>query len=446
MTRATIMTEPPTSLQPQPRPTWVRYRVVGWLTVAGILAYLTRNSFGVLESTIRTELGLSYRQSGWLQGTFFWTYALFQIPGGWLGHRWGTRGALAFMAFSWSAAAAMLGLAGAFWMLVAAQLLAGVAQAGLLPVSTRCISHWTPLNLRSQSCGTMAMGLQVGAIVAGALTGALLEARFSWRSIYLIYALPGIIWAAWFFIRFRNLPEQDPAVNTAELAIIRDGRAEPQTREETPAAPWRALLTSPVMGWLSGQQICRSAGYIFFVSWFPTFLQEARGVTKAESGYIQAAVLTGAMLGYLIGGVFADWVLRRTGSLRLSRQGVGAASQAICGLLILAAFFVEDVQLLVALLAIGSFFTAAGGTNALAVSIDIGGSFASHVYAIQNMAGCFAAAATPVVVGYLFQGSDDWDMVLVLFAFIYFGASVCWAMVNPTRRLSAENVDRAPAS
>src|SRR5437016_13894908 len=78
-----IAASPQTTTAVRERPTWVRYRVVTWLTAAAALAYLCRNSLGVMESTIRQELGLTKVQSGWFQGAFFPTYLLLQVPGAW---------------------------------------------------------------------------------------------------------------------------------------------------------------------------------------------------------------------------------------------------------------------------------------------------------------------------------------------------------------------------
>ncbi len=421
----------------------MRYRVIAWLVAAATLAYLTRNSVGVIESTVRAELGLTKEQSGWFLGAFFWSYAILQIPSGWMGHACGARLSFGLMAFTWSLGAALLGLSPALWALVTAQLLMGAAQAGIMPCSAQTISHWVPLARRSSSCGAVGMGLQIGAILAGTLTAALLTAGASWRAIYLLYAVPGILWAAWFALRFRNYPEQDRAVNGAELAIIHGGHCAPPDRQRIEPTPWKALAASPTMWYLCGQQVCRSAGYSFFAAWLPTFLQTTRGVSREESGYIQSLVLGGALFGSLLGGFFSDWVLARTRSLHASRRGVGAVSQLVCGLLILGAFYVQDTRLLVGLMVLGAFCTFAGGVNALSVSIDIGGQHGGQVYAIQNMFGCFAAGYIPVLVGRIFDAAkhpDDWNRVLLLFALIYFAGAVCWAMVDPTRRLK-QNTD-----
>src|SRR5690606_24264830 len=96
---------------------------------------------------------------------------------------------------------------------------------------------------------------------------------------------------------------------------------------------WRELVSifgSSMMWLLCGQQICRSAGYMFFASWFPTFLQETRGVTVAQSGMMQGLVFGGTFAGCLVGGSVTDWIWQRTGSMRLSRSGVGTFALGAC--------------------------------------------------------------------------------------------------------------------
>ena len=86
--------------------------------LAAAIAYLCRHPLGVAESTISTELGLSKLQSGILMGTFFWTYAIFQLPGGWLGHVWGNRWTLSLCAAGWSLAMLLTALSTSFALLL----------------------------------------------------------------------------------------------------------------------------------------------------------------------------------------------------------------------------------------------------------------------------------------------------------------------------------------
>lgn len=416
-------------------PTWTRYRVLALLALAAALAYVTRNAVGVAESTIREDLGLTLRQSGWFMGTFFWTYAVLQVPGGLLAHRRGTRLAMFLFACGWSMAAFMIGLAQGLWVLLVAQLIMGAAQAGIFPASCYSISHWIPLARRTLACGLLAMGMQVGAIAAGILTGPLIE-TIGWRWVFAAYALPGFLWAGGFLVLFRDDPRSDPNVNETELALIGDERGTESSPSGTPApTPWAAIARNPAIWFLCGQQICRAAGYMFFASWFPTFLQKTRGVSVEESGYLQALVFAGTMTGCLCGGLLTDWIWKRTGNLRLSRSGVGATFLFCCALLILTAWFVESTLLAVMLLALGALFAALAGPCAFSATIDIGGEHVPQVFGLMNMMGNFSAAACPILVAELFQLTSNWTLVLLVFAAIYLVGACSWALVDCRRKI-----------
>lgn len=416
-------------------PTWVRYRSLGWLVLAAALAYLCRNAIGVAESSIREDLGLSLKQSGAFMGAFFWTYAIMQVPSGWFAQLRGTRIALTVFAGAWCVATFGIAAAQVFWLLIAAQLIMGVAQAGIFPASCNSIGHWMPMARRSLACGLLAAGMQIGAIIASGLTGDLLE-EMHWRLVFALYAIPGIVWAVAFGICFRNRPEDSPAVNQAELALIRSGEDPGKENEPSKVGkpfPWREILRTPAIYFLCGQQVCRAAGYMFFASWFPTFLQETRGISVKDSGYLQGLVLGGTFLGCILGGLVTDWIWRRTQNLRFSRSGVGATCLFTCAVLILAAWFVKSVPVAIGLLALGSFFAALGGPCALTATIDIGGDHVPQVFGLMNMTGNFAAASTPILVGWLFEQTENWNLVLLLFAGVYFLGAISWACVNPTR-------------
>lgn len=415
----------------------LRYRALGWLTLGAALAYLCRNAIGVAESTIREELGLTLEQSGWFMGAFFWSYAVLQVPSGWFAERFGTRISMTLFALAWSVATLGIGIAPGFWLLIVAQLVMGTAQAGILPASCNSIGHWMPVAQRSSSCGALAAGMQMGAIVASGLT-AVLIAQVGWRWTFAVFALPGIYWAIGFFFRFRDQPTDALPPDSSELALIQCGRVTVDADPENDAGELRELLaiaSNPTMWWLCGQQICRSAGYMFFASWFPTFLQVTRGVSVKESGYLQGVVLAGMLVGCILGGLLTDWIWRRSGSLRISRSGVGAASLGICALIILGTWFVQNAALAVILLAFGSFCAAFAGPCAFTATIDIGGTRVPQVAGMMNMTGNFAAAICPVLVGKLFERTADWNLILLLFAGVYLAGAICWALVNPSRRV-----------
>ena len=421
----------------QPRPTWVRYRVLGWLCLMATLAYVCRSGLSVAESTIREQLALTTQQSGWLLSAFFWSYALFQVPGGLVGHVWGTRIAVTLFVITWSCATAAFGLGTHLWMLFGAQLAMGVAQAGLFPCSVNSISDWMPTSRRAFSSASLGAAMQVGAASAAVATG-LLILTMSWRWVFILYCLPGIVAGVWFAIRFRNLPEEDASVNAAELTVIRGGQGEstkPQAHKAEPT-PWLTIALRPTMWFLFGQQVFRSAGYMFFASWFPTFLQKSRNVSISESGFLQGTVFAATLVGGLSGGVVIDWIWQRTGSLRWSRQGMGVGSLSLCGLLTLAAYFVHDAWLAVLLMAVGAFFAAISGPCTLAACIDMGGKHIPQVFGMVNMFGNFSAAACPILVAAFVEATGSWNLVVVLFGAVYLAGAGCWAFVNPNVKVT----------
>lgn len=415
-------------------PTRVRYQVIALLTLSAAIAYLTRNAVGVTESTIREDLGLSLRHSGWFMGTFFWSYALLQIPGGELAHRRGAKLAMIVFTAAGSVATLCIGLAPGLWLLLTAQLIMGAAQAGLFPASCYSISHWIPLARRTFACGILTMGMQVGAITASVLTGRFIE-NVPWRWVFLVYAVPGIVWSIAFLIRFRDRPEEDPSVNAQELQLIDPAVTGIDSKSDNRAAPWAVIAATPAIWFLCGQQICRAAGYMFFASWFPTFLQETRGVSIAGSGYLQALVFSGTMIGCLLGGWLTDWILNRTGNLRYSRSGVGSTFLFGCSMLILAAWFVESTTVAVSLLAVGAFFAALAGPCAFSATMDLGGDHVPQVFGLMNMMGNLAAAACPILVAELFEWTSNWALVLLVFSAIYLAGAISWAFVDCSKSI-----------
>ena len=113
----------------------MRYAVLAALCAAAMISYISRNALSVAEDRVREELELSLLEMGWVMSAFFITYALFQIPGGWLARVWGSRRALAVFACVWSVSTALMGVAAGFWSLFLTRLVMGMAQAGLFPGS-----------------------------------------------------------------------------------------------------------------------------------------------------------------------------------------------------------------------------------------------------------------------------------------------------------------------
>ena len=435
-----------TSAAANPRPTRTRFLVLAWLCAAAALAYLSRNAISVAESTVRRDLGLTKQQSGWLMSGFFFSYALLSIPAAQFGQRTGSRRALPFFATVWSIATAATALVSGLGAFLAARIMQGVAQAGLFPTTTITIAKWFPLTGRAFAVGALGSFMSLGGALCAWLTGVLLElfeprvaAGWNWRLTFLIFAVPGMVWALCFWWWFRDEPGEHRAVNEAELEVIQADqtakaeRAQPPTRGATAAlpTPWLPLFSSPAMWWLCGQQLFRAAGYIFFTSWFATYLQETRGVGIAHSGFLNMLPLIAVVAAGMVGGALSDWLLKRTASRNVARRWLSMLSQFACAGLIFWALVLEDALMAVLVISAGSFFASLASPCAYAMTIDMGGSHVATVNATMNMMGNFGAWAFPIAVPWLLTRFGNWDAVLVVFGALYVIGALFWLLLKP---------------
>ena len=199
-------------------PTNTRFVVLAGLCAAAALSYVSRNAIAVAESTVRGDLGLTKEQSGWLMSAFFISYSVCQIPGAWVGQRFGARRALPAFAIVWSIATAATALGG-FVNVLAMRVVKGVSQGGLFPICTGVVAKWFPKTGQAFATGALGSFMSVGGAVGAALTGWLVV-EIGWRWMFVLYSLPGLIWAAWFWGWFRETPSEHDAVNEAEVQLI----------------------------------------------------------------------------------------------------------------------------------------------------------------------------------------------------------------------------------
>lgn len=432
-------------------PTHIRYWVILGVAFASTAAYLTRTCISVSATTMQREFHLTDPAMGQVLAAFSVGYFVFQVPGGWAVGRWGARLTLPLLAVAWSLFSVWTGLAGSLWALLASRVGNGVAQAGLVPCSARVVMDWAPLSQRGIGSSAVACSMSLGAVIASGLTGVLLP-HLGWRGVFFVYSAVGIVWAAAFYAGFRNRPESHGAVNAAEVLLIQGPPTEHEPAVKSPAGRWvdnrkvlLGMVTSSSMWALCAQAFCRAFGAMFFLTWFPAYLEQGRGVQLSSVGFLAMLPLTGTLLGNMMGGRIVDRILVRTGSRRLSRCGTAMAALALCALCTLAATGVRSPVAAVWLLALGSLFFGMGSPAAWAVTMDISGKHTPVVFGIMNMSGNLGAFVCPILLGYLIayikEYSADWNLVLYLFVGVYVAGALCWAALNPHRSA----VERATA-
>jgi nitrate/nitrite transporter NarK len=202
--------------------------------------------------------------------------------------------------------------------------------------------------------------------------------------------------------------------------------------------PWCRLFTDRNMIFLCGQQFLKAGATAMFFTWYPRILQETKGLSPQESGDLAAWPLIAGIVSGLSGGLLSDWLLRRTGNERLSRQGLATAAMIVCAAVSFAAFRTPDAETAVALVSVAAFCGYIGGTAGYTVALSMGGSRVATVFATMNMAGNIGAGVFPFAVGQLVGATGDWNLAILLFAGLFLGAGVCWALLNPKGTLFEE--------
>ena len=414
----------------------MRYRILAFLWFIALIAYIQRAAISVPLKEIGRDFSLAdaIRQLGLVQSAWYFGYAVFQLPSGWLADRIGGRRGLMIYAVLWSLATALTGAARGYWELLAAWTLMGSLQAGVFPCAVKAIGQVFSEQERARASGLLSSGMLAGGTIAPLLTAWLLEvlaptaAAFHtdrWRLCLWLYALPGIAWVAAF-----QFGTKAPAF---------EGISSVKSRP-SPVA-WGRLFASGPMWLLCAQQFLRAAGMVFFITWFPTFLRETRGVSMLQSGVLTTYAGAAGMLGTLLGGFSSDWIFKRTGRKRLSRQGIAVAGMASCAILIIVSYFIADVTAAIALISLGAFCATFGGVSGYTVAIDFGGRRVGTVFGAMNMCGGLGSMLFPVSVAWLVSSTGNWNMALFTFAGLMAIDAVCWALLNPQGTLFGDELE-----
>jgi MFS family permease len=271
-----------------------------------------------------------------------------------------------------------------------------------------------------------------------------------------LFGLLGVAWAMVFVRWFRDSPAEHPAVNAAELALIREGAAEPErgSADGHPAGiPWRALLRSTnlwaysVMGFGSAFAV-----YLYFTH-FPSYLKERHHFGE-KWGWVAAGLpmICGAVA-CTLGGVLTDWLVRRTGSRRWGRRLIGLAGKGGAAVLLFLGACADDPVWAVALIALSAFASDLALGAHWAVATDTGGRYVATVYGFMNMVAGVGAALSPVVAGYALErlsptGTDGvfdpaareyaWTVVLCVFAAVLAVTSLCWLRIDAEESMVGE--------
>lgn len=406
-------------------PTRVRHAVVALAASMALLLYLDRNVLAITLEDMQRDLQLDADAASWLLSAFFWSYALAQVPSGWLSDRFGARKALTAYIALWSIFTGLLGVAGSFVDVFLLRLGCGIAQAGAYPTSANLLSKWVPLTRRAWASAIVANGGRVGGVLAPVLTVYLMllfetEYHRGWRAVLVAYGLIGVVVAAFFWRIVRDQPRDQPRCNADELALIEAGRA-PQSAGVAATLPLGAILRSWSL-WMSAlSQFSTNFSWVFLITWMPRYLEEVHRTPKIGQGWMCSLPFLLGIAGMLSGGVLTDWLTHRLG-LRWGRGLPMGATRFLAAAAFVACIWAGSPWEATAALCVVAIATDLGVPAIWAFMQDVGGKYVGSVLGWGNMWGNFGAAVSPLVLNQVIK-HWGWDAMFLTcgFAFVISG-------------------------
>jgi len=415
-----------------------RWYILLLISLMYLITYLDRVNISTVAPVISKEFNFDKATMGFIFSAFAWSYALFQVPGGWIGDRFGPRRVLTVIVSYWSVMTAATGLAFSATSFIVLRFLFGVGEAGAFPGATRAMQLWYPRSERGFVQGITHSASRAGAAIAPPLV-LLIMINLSWRWAFLICGLVGLVWSLWWSLSYRNLPEEHALVNPAELETIR-GRGpngeinRPPVAEQT-QVPWAMLLRSPNMWAIMLAYFTYVYCLWIFLTWLTKYLIDVRHFTLLKGGLLASLPLWAGVIGDTVGGLATDWLLRRTGNAKLARSGVAITGLLGCAVFIVPAALTEDPYVAVGCLTAAMFFLECTIGPAWAVPMDTGGKYSGTVSGMMNMAGNFGGAISPIVFGYLAYG-DKWQAPFIVAACLLVGGAAIWAFwIDPNKAI-----------
>lgn len=432
-------------------PSRVRYVVLVLLALAPFCAYLTRN-LSAANTTIGEEFQVDPKAMGDIISGFALGYFFFQVPGGILASWLGVRLVLPALGVAWCGCALWGSVAGSAHELWLSRVAMGFAQAGLVPCCAKVVADWFPLDRRGIVSSVLTGSMQLGAVVATALTAALL-APLGWRLVLAGYAVVGIVWSLVYFGLFRNRPEQHAGVNDAELELIEAGKFLRRVRSVSEGIGANGAAPPVAKGWLVlsrfalsvsvwayfVQAFFRAYAAEFFYTWCPAYLEKGFDLKKDEAGVLAMFPVIALGGGSIVAGFLVDVLLRTTGNRWISRSGAAAFGMAACAVCFTLLTQIHQPTVVVVLLSLAALFLSLGGPATWAAGMDLGGRYTAVVVGAMNMVGNVGAYLSPRHVGTLFGEATrgaSLEVVPWLLAGISWASAAAWLFVNPNRTIA----------
>lgn len=390
------------------------FPVLALVAVATMVNYLDRTVLGIAAPFLTRELGLTAASLGIVFSAFSWSYALLQIPGGIFLDRFGTRVTYTLALTLWSGFTAFMGLVTSLPMLLVTRVGVGIFEAPCFPANSRILATWFPQNERARANSIYSVGQYAG-IAFLSVPLFWVTQQFGWRGLFFLAGGFGIVLGLIFWMVYRE-PSADRHVGAEELALIETGGGG-EFKGVRVAFSWSDIGTLLQHRQIIGASIGQFGGnstQVFFVTWFPTYLVNVRGMSFLNAGMMTMLPYIGASIGVLVAGQVSDRILKRTGSANLARKLPIVGGMLLASTIVIANYIPTGSDTLVIAIMSVAFF-GQGMTNlGWTVIADVAPKELIGVTAgIFNFSANLAGIVTPLVIGYAYQSTGSFFDPLV---------------------------------
>lgn len=420
-------------------PPGLRWLILGFLFAISVVTYIDRVNISVTARQMMPALGLTDQQMGFVFSSFVVGYALFQIPGGWLGDRWGARIVLTLGLLWWSlftaltaitAASSLAGQLGIVGALAVVRFLLGVGEAVALPTFNRAVTDWLPPDERGLGIGIAIGGIGVGSAVTPPLT-AWIMVNYGWQVAFYLSAGLGVALAAMWWFTARDRPVDHPWVARTEAL-----RSADRTPGEKRTIPWASLKRTPTVWWLVLSYSC--LGYVAYVymSWFYLYLVNVRGFNILLGGFYAAAPFVAILVSCPFGGWITDRLALRYG-ITNGRKFVGMTGMFLAAVSIAGGAAMESPSLAIASLSLGAgwlYFTVGAYWSSTS---DLSRAHAGSLSGMMNMGANLGGALSPTITPWI-AGQWGWSASLGTAAAIALLGGILWLHIDPGKGLVQE--------
>jgi ACS family D-galactonate transporter-like MFS transporter len=387
------------------RPTRSRFVIMVLLFVSVTVNYLDRSNLSITAPAMRAELGFDTAQMGYVLSAFGWTYAICQIPGGWLVDRFAPRVLYATLIFLWSLTTILLGFTYTVAGLMAIRMLVGALEAPSYPINNRVVTTWFPERERATAIGFYTSGQFVGlAFLTPVLVW--IQAHVGWHMVFVATGGLGVVWAIVWYAVYRE-PHEFRGTNASEIELIRRGgglvdldRKRSLAKKSFSRADLVRVLSSRKLWGVYFGQFALTSTLWFFLTWFPTYLVQARGMDFVKAGFLASLPFLAAFVGVLSSGLLSDFMVRRGASLGLARK-VPIVTGLLLSISIIGANYVSRPSLIIAFLTLAFFGNGLASITWSLVSAIAPERLLGLTGGVFNFVGNLSGITVPIIIGYL---------------------------------------------